>query len=91
MKKGEFAELKRQVWNRDNFTCVYCGLDMKNLYLQWKMKLIKRKDAKLTVDHVIPRQKAHTFKITTLENLVTSCYECNQQKGGRDNKKCPPK
>jgi len=83
MQKGDFKKLKLQVWERDNYTCKYCGLYMKDLYESWKRKEIKRKDAQLTVDHIIPRQAPHTFKITNLDNLVTCCWKCNQKKGGR--------
>lgn len=39
------------------------------------------KDAsELNLDHVLPRSRGGT---TTWENIVTSCYDCNQRKAGR--------
>ena len=35
---------------------------------------------KLNLDHVIPRSKGG---LTTWENVVTSCHDCNRRKGGR--------
>jgi 5-methylcytosine-specific restriction endonuclease McrA len=35
--------------------------------------------AKLNLDHVIPRSRGG---LTTWENIVTSCHECNRRKGG---------
>lgn len=84
--RGDFKKLKMQVWERDNFTCAYCGLEMRELYLSWKKGKISRRNARLTVDHIIPRQAPHTHKITTLQNLNTACWECNNKKGGRNTK-----
>ena len=36
--------------------------------------------AQLTVDHVMPRSRGG---LTTWENVVTACRECNHRKGGR--------
>jgi len=35
---------------------------------------------RLNLDHVIPRSRGG---LTTWENIVTSCHECNRRKGGR--------
>lgn len=35
---------------------------------------------KLNLDHIIPRSKGG---LTTWENVVTSCHDCNRRKGGR--------
>ncbi|MEW5724882.1 MAG: HNH endonuclease, partial [Thermodesulfobacteriota bacterium] len=57
----------RNVFIRDNYTCVYCGRE--NL-----------SGAELTVDHVLPRFRGGR---DTFENTVTACKACNNKKGGR--------
>ena len=57
----------RNVFIRDNFTCMYCG----------KRHL---SGADLTIDHVIPRYRGGR---DTFENTVTACKQCNNRKGGR--------
>lgn len=69
-KKGvKFSRVN--VFTRDNFTCQYCGR-------QLPMK-------ELNYDHVIPRiqWKGPVRKLTDWENIVTSCYPCNDRKAGR--------
>jgi len=65
---------KKEVpWNRanihirDEYTCQYCGKFIKN-----------KKDA--TLDHITPRSKGGK---NSWENLVTSCFECNNTKADR--------
>jgi 5-methylcytosine-specific restriction endonuclease McrA len=55
---------RREVFRRDHYTCQYCG----------------RREAGLTVDHVIPRYQGgmHTW-----DNVVAACPSCNHRKGGR--------
>lgn len=52
------------ILERDGFTCKYCGRTPEN-------------GAKLVIDHIVPFSKGGK---TTLENLVTSCFECNMGK-----------
>jgi hypothetical protein len=52
------------VFNRDGFTCRYCGH--------------KTPEVILELDHVIPLSKGGTDE---LDNLITSCFECNRGKG----------
>lgn len=59
------------VLNRDNFTCQYCGLKA------WRW-------VQLQVDHIKPVSKWGT---NDLENLTTSCFECNIWKGSSDEEK----
>jgi len=80
MKKGFAGQQRKLVWERDGFTCHYCQLDMKEAYLSWQRGEIKRKDALLTVDHVIPKSKGGGWE---LENLVTACSVCNRLKGSK--------
>lgn len=55
---------RREVLHRDAYTCQYCG----------------KREAGLTVDHVIPRRLhgQHTWT-----NVVAACSSCNHHKGGR--------
>lgn len=55
---------RREIFRRDNYTCQYCG----------------RRNADMTVDHVLPR---HLGGEHTWTNVVTACPACNHQKGGR--------
>lgn len=66
---------KRAVWKRDNWTCRYCGLDMNGDMIDKKLRMPM---SRITVDHVYPRRFGGSDDI---ENLVTSCFECNSKKG----------
>lgn len=54
-------KLRFQILNRDNFECKYCWLKAG----RW---------VQLQVDHIIPKSK---WWLDSIENLITSCYECN--------------
>ena len=56
-----------QVFERDNFTCQYCGRRVPTVVLQ--------------VDHQIPQSQNGD---SVISNLITSCSECNNGKGGID-------
>lgn len=56
---------RENVFQRDDYTCVYCG----------GAKQTGRKDC--TIDHVTPRSKGGE---DSFENCVTSCFKCNQEK-----------
>ena len=62
-------ELKIQsyfkIFERDDFTCVYCG------------KSSIQDGVKLVLDHIYPRIKGGKSDII---NMVTSCHECNNSK-----------
>lgn len=62
MKKPPSAalELRYRVLQRDGFRCTYCGATAEQ--------------ARLHVDHVIPRAKGG---LSTMENLTTACEACN--------------
>jgi 5-methylcytosine-specific restriction endonuclease McrA len=55
---------RREVFRRDNYTCQYCG----------------RRDAPLTVDHILPKHLGGQHIWT---NVVAACPGCNHRKGGR--------
>lgn len=57
-----YLKLRFAVFTRDNFRCVYCG------------RTPTEDNVKLVTDHVIPSSRGGD---TTMENLVTSCTECN--------------
>ena len=57
----------RFVWERDNYTCQYCG------------KHITEK-SDLETDHVHPQSRGGK---TIYENMVTACFDCNQHKADR--------
>lgn len=79
-EKNALYLLKLKVWNRDDWTCVYCGKYMGDLYKQWVAGELKRKKAQISVDHVIPVAKGGEW---TEENLVTACIPCNSKKGDK--------
>jgi len=58
-------ELRKQVVERDNFTCRYCGKNLKD-------------GKRIHIDHVHPFSKGGE---TVIENLVTACADCNKAKG----------
>ena len=69
----DLAHFKRHVWSkrnvdaayeRDGKACRYCG----------------RTDARLSIDHVVPRSKGGSDE---LENLVVACTPCNSRKSCR--------
>lgn len=53
-----------EVFQRDFFTCVYCGFDGR-LFDSWMQ---------LSVDHIRPQQAGGD---NSLENLATACKACN--------------
>ena len=62
---GVTSKQRFEILLRDNFTCQYCGK--------------KAPEAKLEVDHIIPRNQGGS---DYSENLITACRDCNRGKGG---------
>lgn len=58
---------RKNVFTRDNFTCLYCG---------YKPNDIKE----LQLEHIIPKSRGGK---TTWTNTVCSCYKCNTKKGDK--------
>ena len=56
------------IFERDNFTCVYCG------------KNVVEDNIKLEVDHLIPKTEGGS---NANNNKVTSCRDCNREKSGK--------
>lgn len=51
-----------EVFKRDDFTCQYCGRNVK------KHKVV------LTIDHIVPKKRGGSEDIL---NLTTACLTCN--------------
>lgn len=66
---------RRGVLVRDNFTCIYCGVQPGQVM---RGKLLSKSD--FTVDHVIPRSRGGRDNWT---NTACACYACNHRKGDR--------
>ena len=62
----QVAFSRRNLFQRDKFTCQYCG-DQPGT-------------EELTIDHVVPRSRGG---LTTWENCVLACVECNKRKADR--------
>jgi len=64
---------KLNIYARDMYICQYCG------------ELTDHKTR--TIDHVIPRAhwnpRRYHFRLSSFENVVTSCGKCNKQKRNR--------
>lgn len=71
------AKLKIKVHKRDGYVCRYCKTGMLVKYEAYLKGQKTRKKTGLTVDHVIPLSKGGTW---SMENLVTSCRDCNAKK-----------
>ena len=61
-KLNNYLRLRFEIFKRDNFTCQYCGRN------------VKEDGVKLNADHIIPKSKGGK---DTEKNLITSCEECN--------------
>lgn len=63
---------RRNVFIRDKWKCQYCGKT-------------SRDNAKMTIDHIIPRSRGGDSSWT---NLVAACSRCNSVKGNNTPKEC---
>lgn len=64
-RNGTALAKRFAILNRDNFTCQYCGRNVKT------HKIV------LHVDHIIPKKRGGGDE---LSNLITSCEDCNLSK-----------
>lgn len=62
---GISKKTRFEIFKRDDFTCQYCGKKI-------------GQDVVLEIDHIIPVIEGGK---NDLENLITSCYDCNRGKG----------
>lgn len=67
--KGEYPY--QDIFERDKFTCQYCGLDASRNFDTWWT-------ANMNIDHVVP--KKHGGEKNS-QNLVVACRACNLYKG----------
>lgn len=61
-RESRGLRLRFKILQRDNFTCKYCGRNVKD------------NNVKLHVDHKIPISKGGSNNV---DNLITSCSDCN--------------
>lgn len=71
-KVGVSQKLRFEIFQRDNFTCQYCG------------KTREEDKVKLELDHIMPISAGGT---DDFHNLTTSCRDCNQGKSNKVIKK----
>jgi len=64
----------QQIYERDNFTCQYCGWNGSKDYDSFYI-------AVLSVDHIVPISRAGTDDDS---NLVLCCHACNLSKSDAD-------
>jgi len=65
MNHNNWLKLRFEILKRDNFTCQYCGRN------------VKEDGIKLHLDHIFPKSKGGKDEE---HNLITSCIECNSGK-----------
>lgn len=65
--KSKVPYSKKNVFMRDDQTCQFCGVHIKNIN-------------DCTIDHVKPKSKGGK---STFENCVTACKKCNHRKADR--------
>ncbi len=63
---------RRHIYERDGFTCQYCGWSGATSFEQWLL-------GSLTIDHVSPLKHGGPEKDDT--NMVVACHRCNMLKG----------
>lgn len=66
MRKPISKKVRFEVFKKDGFCCVYCGLKPPTVILE--------------VDHIVPVSKGGK---NNMENLVTSCFDCNRGKSNK--------
>ncbi len=66
---------RRSVLRRDNFTCIYCGVQADE---KQRGKVLTKAD--FSLDHIIPRSRGGR---NTWSNTACACQPCNTRKGNR--------
>jgi 5-methylcytosine-specific restriction endonuclease McrA len=76
LPRREVSFSRKNIFERDKYTCQYCGDKPKDrrTALKWMEKKI------LNLDHVVPRSRGGK---TTWDNIVSACYSCNTKKGNK--------
>jgi len=72
----EVSFSRKNLFERDKYTCQYCGEKPQNrrVALKWM------EEKALNLDHVVPRSRGGK---TTWTNIVSACYKCNTKKGNK--------
>jgi len=63
---SSFLRIRFEIFKRDDFTCQYCGRN------------VKEDKVKLVIDHIHPRAKDGE---DVFENYIAACEDCNLGKG----------
>lgn len=63
--------IKRKVYKKDGYACVYCGV---TVIPDYELSNKEEYPNRATIDHVIPG-------ISSFNNYVTACLSCNSAKG----------
>ena len=71
VRLGISSEIRKRIYQRDKYTCFYCG---------WQNGQRGMLDKPLTIDHIIPRNHGGSSKD---ENLITCCWDCNIKKNDK--------
>jgi 5-methylcytosine-specific restriction endonuclease McrA len=74
MTKNEETYPNQRIYERDNFTCRYCGWDGSKNFESWFI-------ANFNVDHIKPKCRGGNDDDS---NLVLACRACNLYKGRGD-------
>lgn len=72
MTKEEEAYPYQRIYERDNFTCQYCGFDGRKDFESWFV-------ANFSVDHITPVSRGGSEDDD--DNLALACHSCNLYKG----------
>ena len=71
-KRSNWAYMRTRLAEAQNWKCCFCGCYMTEVH---------GSRHSVTVEHVIPKSKGGS---DTAENLVASCYRCNNNRGTKD-------
>lgn len=76
LPKREVRFSRKNIFERDNYTCQYCGISPRNKKetTKWLEK------HQLNLDHVVPRSRGGK---TVWNNIVAACFKCNNKKGNQ--------
>ena len=76
LPKREVSFSRKNIFERDKYTCQYCGTKppSKRVALRWM------EEKAITFDHIVPKSQGGK---TTWGNIVTCCHTCNSKKQDR--------
>lgn len=78
MRRERHHEMRRRIFERDHWTCRYCGFEWPLAARRLPMDHVFHKVPPITTDHVIPASRGGK---TVAGNLVTACGPCNHKRG----------